>query len=392
MTNKEMTAEQLVEVLKFTPRTYKISMWGYGGEKVMGTVSQESWDYCMANQVNLQDIAWNSDAAEDMGLDADKLPFYPGSWYECDSMAHVNGVSRDAGHIQIEDENGEIVFEKSLEDLDGCEGSPEWACNDEAWIGSRKQGEIVFVGSSNEKGTFFEGEIELRAPFDIELLQLGYDEVDGEEIVNYVSYDGEDIDNFGGSTDGKSSDFNMVRLIDDAGNFERYEPEEKDWGHPESGTSPSDWEKSPKFDFKKHKPVHVGWYSAVWRSFGTTYGTLYWDGKEFGDWEYGKFIPQSGVDTWQGYNWDTSSWVNQPPEPPDFVCDNKTCDWIGMSDDRVQDEEFDYHCPKCNGTDFSWIDYDPETAKGRKNRKLFCRDWDPVESLDRIIASTPTKD
>jgi hypothetical protein len=184
----------------------------------------------------------------------------------------------------------------------------------------------------------------------------------------------------------------MVRLIDDAGNFERYEPEEKDWGHPESGTSPSDWEKSPKFDFKKHKPVHVGWYSAIWRSFGTTYGTLYWDGKEFGDWEYGKFIPQSGVDTWQGYNWDTSSWVNQPPEPPDFVCDNKTCDWIGMSDDRVQDEEFDYHCPKCNGTDFSWIDYDPETAKGRKNRKLFCREWDPVESLDRIIASTPTKD
>jgi hypothetical protein len=392
MTDKEITAEELVAVLKFTPRTYKISMWGYGGEKVMGTVSQESWDYCMANQVDLSDIAWNSDAAEDMGLDADKLPFYPGSWYECDSMAHVNGVSRDAGHIQIEDENGKIVFEKSLEDLDGCEGSPEWACNDEAWIGSRKQGEIVFVGSSNEKGTFFEGEIELRAPFDIELLQLGYDEVDGEEIVNYVSYDGEDIDNFGGSTDGKSSDFNMVRLIDDAGNFERYEPEEKDWGHPESGTSPSDWEKSPRFDFKKHKPVHVGWYSAVWRSFGTTYGTLYWDGKEFGEWEYGKFIPQSGVDTWQGYNWDTSSWVNQPPEPPDFVCDNKMCDWIGMHDDRVQDEEFDYHCPKCNGTDFSWIDYDPETAKGRKNRKLFCREWDPVESLERIVASMPVEE
>ena len=29
---KEITAEELVAVLKFTPRTYKISMWGYGGE------------------------------------------------------------------------------------------------------------------------------------------------------------------------------------------------------------------------------------------------------------------------------------------------------------------------------------------------------------------------
>ena len=25
--------QQLIETLKFTPRTYKISMWGYGGEK-----------------------------------------------------------------------------------------------------------------------------------------------------------------------------------------------------------------------------------------------------------------------------------------------------------------------------------------------------------------------
>jgi hypothetical protein len=56
-----------------------------------------------------------------------------------------------------------------------------------------------------------------------------------------------------------------------------------------------------------------------------------------------------------------------------------------MSDDRVTDEEFDDHCPKCNGTDFSWIDYDPDTKQGRANREKFCRPWDPVESLDRII-------
>lgn len=366
--------DHLMEILKFTPRTYKIQLWGYGGEKVMGTVDKAAWDYCMENQVDLQEIAWNSDAAEDMGLDEDQLPFPPGSWYECDSMAHVNGVSRDAGTVQIEDENGETVFERSLDDCDGCsDDSPEWSCTDEAWVGSKKKGDVVFIGSSNEKGTFFEGEIELTAPFDITKLTLCYDEVDGEEIVNSVTYDGEEIDNWGGSTDGKSSDFNMVLLIDDAGNFERYEPEEKDWGHPEFGTSPDEWEKTVDFKFKKDKPVYPGYYNVNW-SWGSTYGCLYWDGKEFGDWEFGKFVPvnQEGVKSWSGYNWDTTDWANRPAEPVDVICDNKKCSWIGHGEDRITDKDYNDHCPLCNGTEFSWIDYDPNTAKGRKNREKYC--------------------
>jgi hypothetical protein len=390
MENNEITAEELVAVLKFTPRTYKVSMWGYGGERVMGTTTQEVWDYCNNNQVDLSDVAWNYDACEDMGLDEDLLPFPPGSWYECDDMAHVSGVSRDAGTLQILDENDETVFEKSLDDCDGCDDSPEWCCDDEVWIGSRKKGEIVFVGSSNEKGTFFEGEIELTAPFDITKLELHYDEIDGEELVTSVVYDGQDIDNNGGSTDGKSSDFTMARVTDDEGHWERYSPEEKDWGHPEFGTSPSEWEKSETFKFKKQKPTIPGYYSCNY-GHGSTYGSLYWDGKNFGDWEYGKFNvkPDDGIVSWSGYNWDTSSWVNQPPEPPNVVCDNKECGWIGKSEDRIRDEEYDDHCPECNGTDFSWIDYDPDTKEGRANRAKFCKEWDPEIAMDRIVASVP---
>ena len=238
--------QKLIEVLKFTPRTYKISMWGYGGEKVMGTVDKKIWDYCNDNQVDLSEIAWgDEDTVEDMGLDIDMMPFPPGSWYECDDMGHINGVSRDAGTIQIEDENGNTVLERSLDSIDGTDIG--LSCSDEVWAGSKPKGTVVFIGSSNEKGTFFEGEIELRAPFDIEKLELNYDEFDGEDIITSVTYDGEDIDNFGGSTDGKSSDMNMVLITDDQGNWERYSPEEKDWGHPPIGTSPGDWEKSPKF-------------------------------------------------------------------------------------------------------------------------------------------------
>ena len=382
----------LIDTLKFTPRTYKVSMWGYGGERVMGTTTQEVWDYCMDNQVDLSDIAWNSDAAEEMDLDEDKLPFPPGSWYECDGMGHTNGTSRDAGTIQIEDENGETVFERSLDACDGGNDSPGLSCIDEVWIGSRSKGEIVFVGSSNEKGTFFEGEIELRAPFDITKLELQYEEFDGEDIVTGLIYDGEDIDNYGGSTDGKSSDFTMARITDDNGNWERYEPEEKDWGHPEYGTSPSSWEKSKTFKFKKDKPTIPGYYSVNW-SYGSTYGSLYWDGKEFGDWEYGKFNPvnQDGVKKWSGYNWDTSSWVNQPPEPPDLICSNKTCGWVGRGEDRRTDDDYNDHCPDCDGTDFDWIDYDPDSKEGRANRKKYCKPWDPVESLQKIIDAFPAQ-
>jgi len=218
--------QQLIDTLKFTPCTYTVTMWGYGGEKVMGTVDPAAWNYCLANRIDLQDIAWDSDVSEDLDFDEDLLPFPPGSWYECDNMAHVSGVSRDAGTIQISDEHNNTVYEHSLGDIvgGGCDGEPDWCCNDEVWIGSRAKGEIVFVGSSNEKGTFFEGEIKLIAPFDIEKLELHYDEVDGEEIVNGVYYDGEEVENNGGSTNGKSSDFVMVKITDDQGNWERYDP------------------------------------------------------------------------------------------------------------------------------------------------------------------------
>lgn len=229
-TDKEK--QELIEVLKFTPRTYKIQMWGYGGEKVMGTVDPKAWDYCLKHRIDIVDLAWGDYDVftEERGLDIDQLPFTPGSWYECDNMGHVSGVSRSAGTLQITDENGNTVFEKSFDDIagGGMDGEPEWCCNDEIWIGSRAKGEVVFVGSSNEKGTFFEGDIELRAPFNIEKLELHYEEIDGEEIINCVYYDGEEIENSGGCTDGKSSDMDLVRLIDDQGNWERYKLPEDD--------------------------------------------------------------------------------------------------------------------------------------------------------------------
>ena len=240
--------EKLLQTLKFTPRTYRISMWGYGGEIAMGTVDRKIFDYFKHRRLSVADFAWDYDYAEEQNIPEEYWPFSPGSWYECDDMAHANGVERDSGTLQIEDENGNVVFESSLDALDGCgDDSPEWSSGDEAWIAQAGEGAVVFVGRSNEKGTFFEGEIALTEPFDITKLILGYDEIDGAEVVNSVYYGEDDIDNWGGSTDGKSSDFGFY-LVEKDNEWEAY----KD----------VDSIKYPVTDWfsKKTKPTYVGNY------------------------------------------------------------------------------------------------------------------------------------
>jgi hypothetical protein len=60
-----------------------------------------------------------------------------------------------------------------------------------------------------------------------------------------------------------------------------------------------------------------------------------------------------------------------------------------MGSDRREDDDYNSHCPECDGTDFSWIDYDPDSKEGRANRKKYCKPWDPAVSLDRIISANP---
>jgi len=214
--------ELLIETLKFTPRTYKIHLWGYGGEYIMGTVDRKIYDYFRARRLDLSDFAWDSDYAEDNNIPEEMWPFPPGSWYECDDMCHDHGVDRNAGTLQIDDETGETIYERRLEDITGGDDDePEWGGGEEVWIGMKPAGTVVFVGVSNEKGTFFEGEIELKQPFDITKLELGYNEIDGNEIINSIKYDGEQIDNWGGDTNGKSSDFGFY-LVKDSNTFEKY--------------------------------------------------------------------------------------------------------------------------------------------------------------------------
>jgi predicted Zn-ribbon and HTH transcriptional regulator len=222
--------EKLIEVLKFTPRTYKIRLWGYGGEYVMGTVDRRVYDYFRRRRLDLSEFAWDSDYADANNIPEDMWPFYPGQWHDCEDMGHCWGVDRSAGTLQVEDEHGNVVFEKRLEDISGFgeddeNPEPEWLGGDEIWIDSKPAGTVVFVATSSEKGTFFEGDIELKTPFNPGRIALTYDEIDGNEVITGVEYQGVEIDNFGGDTTGKGSDFGMYIAgsnKQDGNGYERY--------------------------------------------------------------------------------------------------------------------------------------------------------------------------
>ena len=373
--------EELLEVLKFTPVTYKVEVYGYGGEIAMARIPRKIVDYFKTNLISLPNYA--TSWGEDGEVPDEFQPFPQGSWYDGDNVEHCSGAEFGGCTIQVLNEQGDIVWEQdlgwNLED-EGCEIEQYASEEIDDYVNDEQ---AVFVGQSVEKGTFFSGDLELSRPFDHTKFKFVYSEVADWNILGSIEYDGEYIDgNDGYSTTGKSADFKFYYLQD--GNIEDWdEPTDEDYGVPALGPRPDEWEKTPEFAYNKFKPEYVGWYSCVWKNFGTSYGVLYWDGENFVEFNYGKPSVVNGVEVWQGYNWDTSSCVNRPPEPPNVIC--KKCKHTGDSEKMERNDDHDLICPECGSTKTDWIDYDPETAKGRKNREKYCKPWDPALALERIV-------
>ena len=278
--------EKLIEILKFTPRTYTVNMWGYGGEYIMGTVDRKIYDYFRHRRLDLSEFAWDSDYADEHNIPEEMWPFPPGSYYDCDDIGHVYGVDRSCGTLQICDEKGAVVYERSLESLDGCDDSPELTWGDEYWIDMKPAGTVVFLGVSSEKGSFFEGEFELREPFDISKLSLEIEDFDGNEIISSVYYDNEDIENAGANTNGKGSDFGFwIAGSRKDGEWERYRNMD-DIKYPMTDWFP-----------KKIKPVREGHYNVKTAGKNSYEHTARWTGEK---WTSTYNDDELNIKEWQG--------------------------------------------------------------------------------------------
>ena len=220
-TKKDKLAEQeeLIQTLKFTPRTYTVIMSGYGGEIVLGSVDRSIYNYFKENDIDLEEYAWDSDYAEENEIPEDMRPFEPGCWHDCDNISHESGVElSDYNMIYVNDENNKEVWSCSLdaEALENAGVEVECFSEDLCEDRSDRENTVGFIGQSVEKGTFFDGALDLKAPFDPKKLSIIYSDVEGWCLIGGVSYDGEDIEGMDGySTSGKSSEFKFYDTGED---------------------------------------------------------------------------------------------------------------------------------------------------------------------------------
>lgn len=211
----EAEKEELVEILKFTPVTYRVELAGYGGEIVMGKVSREFYDYIKDNDITPNDYAWGSDKDYE---DVPEGGFVAGEWHECDNIVHAWGAEVcDSSVLIVTDENGDEVVNCELT-YDGLEEhniETEFGPNDETHASEQEEGTCVFVNQSYEKGQFFAADINLRAPFNPAKLKVVFEDIDGWQLATSVTYDGEELDADGGDTNGKGSNTYIVCVGED---------------------------------------------------------------------------------------------------------------------------------------------------------------------------------
>ena len=212
---------ELMETLKFTPCAYTISIGGYGGESYAGRVSRETYEYFKENKIDIEEYAsdWHNNFDD---VPRELQPFSPGSPYDCDGLFHSSGASLDnSNEITINNETGDTHWSCALGtdelELEGVEVEEFGGAELDSELGDD---EVAFWGGNGEKGSFFEGEVLLRAPFDPKKLKISYENCDGWRIINVIEYNGEEIDGSNGyGTTGKWTEHKWILGV----NVEEYE-------------------------------------------------------------------------------------------------------------------------------------------------------------------------
>ena len=301
--------EQLMQTLRFTPRNITISLSGYGGEIVMGTVDPRVARYWQARD-DFEEYAtcWDTEDGPFADVPEEYRFIRDGSWYECDNLAHSCGVEMSAGcWLRITDDmTGDTLLETELdpEILDAAGVGFEEFESVEIETGPDR---AIFVGQNFEKGLFFEAEVELTQPFDPSKLQFSFSTYDGWRVFNSLSYCNEELDGQNAySTTGKSSSFELYSQDEDelseildpppaVINIDMSEGEET-WSQRVIDES----ELGPWHATEDHEPVHVGYYdcrvlSTVWPE-----QRLRWSGS---DWLMDNGEPMRlHVSHWRGLN------------------------------------------------------------------------------------------
>jgi len=227
--------EHTLETIK-GPRFYRIMLNGYGGEHVYGTLTQEQYDFWkpVVEEHGDSDLCNYALNAEEGKFDFDNIDEVPPSadflmsegsdgkswrsnWFEMPTeFEHINNVSVDSAYLTVDEVSDADYSAQHIREVIEGEDLNEWAnkisedTNYEIEVmepqddSYPEKGTHIVQMLSIEKGTFFEGIVETIGDFDPTKLRIqSYELPNGEDTVSGVYYDGEELDNCGGDTNGK---------------------------------------------------------------------------------------------------------------------------------------------------------------------------------------------
>tara|TARA_B100000809_G_scaffold88067_1_gene86458 strand:+ start:934 stop:1506 length:573 start_codon:yes stop_codon:yes gene_type:complete len=187
--------------------TFEIEIFGYGGEYVIGNLTKEQYDYWLplideGDTEGLDShLFWDPyEEGEGNPITDENDPRFLGYWHDLDNIAHSCGADAESCEIVvINADTGDEVYK-----------------TDEPTISDTEQYEYTnsgyyFKGNATEKGQFFFAEMEADK-FDPSKLTVKVSNIDGNNIIDEVEYDNKYLDNDGGSTTGKGSDYEFVEI------------------------------------------------------------------------------------------------------------------------------------------------------------------------------------
>ena len=184
--------------------TYQIELSGYGMEIVVGTISKDSYNYFLSNNIDIHNFIYSS-----IDVPKEVKPFNNEAWFECDDIAHLHNLIFEEKNKLIIKKDENIIQDISLE-TEGLEELGIEVDYQEFYINEAPSETYWFIGESYEKGTFFSANID-EEEFKMNQLRIEYYDVEGKEVLSKVFYKGGELSNEGGSTYGQSNKFGLYR-------------------------------------------------------------------------------------------------------------------------------------------------------------------------------------
>ena len=201
---------ELIETIKNPEKYYRIVLSGYGAETTYTKISQEVHDYWAEKDddelveysisPDEQDVESVGDFLYDKKRDIYQL------WYDNDGVVQsIWGAAKDTSCTltveQVVDNDYGADIIKVIKDEEPLDFN-EYTIENVEFEG--KYPTHVMEFSSVEKGTFFDVTIMLKESFNIEKLEFVAEEsISGDDFITGIKYNGDDLENWGGDTNGK---------------------------------------------------------------------------------------------------------------------------------------------------------------------------------------------